>query len=69
MDDDDHAQHSLYMDTQEPPVGRDQTIEIYAFMEAADESKKQDGKAVKLSDIIDRAKEKSAADLKAAGAK
>jgi predicted dehydrogenase len=54
-----------FFKSQEPPVGRDQTIEIYAFMEAADESKHQDGKAVKLSEIIDRAKEKSAAELKA----
>ncbi len=37
-----------FFKTQEPPVGRDQTIEIYAFMEAADESKHQDGKAVLL---------------------
>jgi predicted dehydrogenase len=56
-----------FFKTQEPPVGRDQTIEIYAFMEAADESKHQDGKQVLLSDIIHRAEEKSAADLKAAG--
>jgi hypothetical protein len=36
-------------------------------MEAADESKRQDGKPVMLSDIIHRAEQKSAADLKASG--
>ncbi|HEX3600754.1 MAG TPA: gfo/Idh/MocA family oxidoreductase [Lacipirellulaceae bacterium] len=54
-----------FFKTQEPPVGRDQTIEIYAFMEAADESKRQDGKDILLSDTIHRAEEKSAADVKA----
>jgi hypothetical protein len=38
------------------PVKPEETIEIFAFMEAADESKKFDGKPVKLSDMIKRAK-------------
>jgi predicted dehydrogenase len=59
-----------FFKTQEPPVDRDQTIEIYAFMEAADESKHENGKYVALSDIIHRAEEKSAANLKStSGAK
>jgi predicted dehydrogenase len=53
-----------FFKTQEAPVGREQTIEIYAFMEAADESKHENGKYVALSDVIHRAEEKSAADLK-----
>ncbi len=34
------------------PVSLDETIEIMAFMEAADESKRQGGKAVKISDVL-----------------
>jgi hypothetical protein len=50
----------------EPPVNREDTIEIFAFMEAADESKRLDGKAVSLHDMIERA-EKTATE-KAASA-
>ncbi|MBE0545736.1 MAG: Gfo/Idh/MocA family oxidoreductase [Verrucomicrobia bacterium] len=38
------------------PVKPDETIELFAFMEAADESKRQDGAPVKIKDIIKRAK-------------
>ena len=38
------------------PVPEQETIEILAFMEAADESKKLGGKPVKIADIIKRAK-------------
>jgi len=34
------------------PVPNEETIEIYAFMEAADESKRQGGKPVNLSDVL-----------------
>jgi hypothetical protein len=44
-----------------PPVAHEETIEIYAFMEAADESKKQGAKPIALADIIARAKKQSAA--------
>ena len=44
-----------------PPVSPEETIEIYAFMEAADESKHTGGAPVKLADIIHRAEQKSAA--------
>jgi hypothetical protein len=39
----------------QPPVSAEDTIEIYAFMEAADESKRQGGKSVALAEVIDRA--------------
>ena len=42
-----------------PPVNREESIEIYAFMEAADESKRQGGKPVAIAEVIQRA-EKSA---------
>lgn len=38
------------------PVEPEETIEIYAFMEAADESKRQGGKPIKISDTINRIK-------------
>lgn len=34
------------------PVSPDETLEIFAFMEAADESKRQGGKAVLISDML-----------------
>ncbi|MEY2429749.1 MAG: hypothetical protein QOJ40_2634 [Verrucomicrobiota bacterium] len=37
------------------PVKPDETIEIIAFMEAADESKRQNGAPVKISDVIAKA--------------
>jgi hypothetical protein len=42
------------------PVPPEETIEIYAFMEAADESKRQGGCPVKISDVMSKA----GADLK-----
>jgi predicted dehydrogenase len=49
-----------FFKTGQPPVRRDETIEIYAFMEAADESKRLDGKPVALGEIIHRAAQQSA---------
>ena len=43
--------------TAEPPVSAAETIEIYAFMEAADESKRQGGAEVKLATVISKARE------------
>jgi predicted dehydrogenase len=34
------------------PVSNAETVEIYAFMEAADQSKREGGKSVKISDIM-----------------
>jgi predicted dehydrogenase len=34
------------------PVSNDETVEIYAFMEAADESKREGGKTVRISDVM-----------------
>ena len=39
----------------QPPVRRQETIEMFAFMEAADESKRLGGKAVLVRDILERA--------------
>ncbi|MCW3105688.1 MAG: oxidoreductase protein [Segetibacter sp.] len=37
-----------------PPVSAKETLEIYTFMEAADESKRNGGKAVLLKDVYDK---------------
>lgn len=37
------------------PVSAEETIEIFAFMEAADESKRQGGCAVKIADVLKKA--------------
>jgi hypothetical protein len=42
--------------TGKPPVTADETIEIFAFMEAADESKRQGGKPVTVESVITKAK-------------
>jgi hypothetical protein len=38
-----------------PPVSKEETLEIYTFMEAADESKRRKGKAVLLEDVFKKA--------------
>ncbi len=43
----------------EPPVTAEETLEIYAFMEAADESKRRGGAPVTLESVMARAREKS----------
>lgn len=42
--------------TGKTPVSLDETLEIYAFMEAADESKRRDGSRVELEEVIDKAR-------------
>ena len=38
--------------TGKPPVDVNETLEIYAFMEAADESKRRGGVPVKVADVL-----------------
>jgi predicted dehydrogenase len=40
----------------QPPVAADETIEIFAFMQAADESKKQNGRPVNVPELIEQAR-------------
>lgn len=40
-----------------PPVSKEEILEIYAFMEAADESKRRGGEAVTLSSVLAKAEE------------
>jgi predicted dehydrogenase len=46
-----------FFQTGVPPVSIEETIEIYAFMEAADESKRRNGQPVKLSEVIEKARQ------------
>jgi predicted dehydrogenase len=45
------------------PVNADETIEIFTFMEAADESKRQGGAPASLADVLAKAKAEAAAKL------
>lgn len=50
-----------FFESGKAPVTAEETLEIYAFMEAADESKRQGGKPVTLASVLARARAKSAA--------
>lgn len=45
-----------FFQTGTPPVTEEETLEIYAFMEAADESKRQGGKPVTLESVMAKAR-------------
>ena len=45
-----------FFQTRRSPVPKAETIELFAFMEAADESKRRDGKAVTLAEVLQKAK-------------
>ncbi|MCY2987770.1 MAG: Gfo/Idh/MocA family oxidoreductase [Planctomycetota bacterium] len=44
-----------FFKTGKPPVSMEETLEIYTFMEAADESKRQAGKPVSMADVLQKA--------------
>lgn len=45
-----------------PPVSAEQTLEIFAFMEAAEESKRLKGRPVKLETMMQRARQQDSDD-------
>lgn len=49
-----------FMRTKEPPVPAEETLEIFAFMEAAHESKARGGAPVELAEILAKAKKEAA---------
>lgn len=51
--------------TGHPPVSEAETLEIYAFMEAADESKRQNGASVTLESVMKKARAEAAEKVKA----
>jgi predicted dehydrogenase len=50
-----------FFKTGKPPVTPEETLEIYAFMTAADESKRQGGAPVALADVLKQARDAVAA--------
>jgi predicted dehydrogenase len=50
------AQIMKFFQTGVAPVSAEETINMFAFMEAADESKRQGGAPVKIADVIEKAK-------------
>lgn len=44
-----------FFESGQPPVSAEETLEIFAFMEAADESRRQGGKAVTLESVMQKA--------------
>jgi len=50
-----------FFKTGKPPVSMEETLEIYTFMEAADESKRQGGKPVSMEDVFKKAQAANAA--------
>ena len=53
----------------QPPVSAAETLEVLAFMEAADESKRQGGAPVSLESVMSRARAEAAARRSSAGNK
>jgi hypothetical protein len=51
----------------QPPVTKDETLEIFAFMTAADASKQQGGAAVSLESVMQEARVAAVNRLKALG--
>ncbi len=52
-------QIATFFKTRQPPVSNQETLELFAFMEAADQSKRQGGTAVKISEVMQKAKEEA----------
>jgi predicted dehydrogenase len=53
-----------FFTTGKAPVAREETVEIYAFMEAADESKRQGGQPAQIKDVIEKAEKLSGGEKK-----
>jgi predicted dehydrogenase len=49
-----------FFKTGKPPVPADQTIEIFAFMSAADASKEQDGAVISIAETLEKARRTNA---------
>jgi Oxidoreductase family, NAD-binding Rossmann fold len=52
-------QIALFFKTKKPPIDSNETIELFAFMEAADESKRQGGGTVKIADVMQKARQEA----------
>ena len=49
-----------FFKTGKPPVSEAETLEIFAFMEAADESKRQGGRPIALEEVLKKAQKEAA---------
>lgn len=53
------VQIARFFETEQPPVSREETVEMYAFMTAADESKRLDGAPVALDTVLTDARDEA----------
>lgn len=53
------AEIAKFFKTGQPPISVEQTLEIYAFMEAADESHRQGGRPVSLASVLEKARQEA----------
>jgi hypothetical protein len=53
-----------FFKTGKPPIKPEQTLEIFAFMEAAEQSKREGGKSVTLASVMEKAKAEAASRAK-----
>lgn len=56
---------ATFFRTGKPPIPVEETIELMAFMEAADESKRQGGKPVKVAEVLEKARSEAKAKVAA----
>lgn len=56
-------QIAVFFKTLKAPVPAEETLELFAFMEAADESKRQNGQPVTLESVMSKARERAKAKL------
>ena len=54
------AKIARFFKTGEPPCSAEEILEVYAFMEAADESKRRDGSQVSLRSVLEKARREAA---------
>ena len=59
------AEIVAFFRTNQPPVSAEETLELFAFMEAADESKRQGGAAVSVAETLAKARQAGVAKAKA----
>lgn len=55
------AEIAQFFKSGQPPISVEQTLEMYAFLEAADESWRQQGAAVTLQSVLEKAQREAAA--------
>ena len=54
------AEMAKFFKTGKPPIDPQETLELFAFMEAADESKRQGGAAVTIESVLEKARQAAA---------